>query len=448
MTTLIDLLLQSSWQIIILALVVWPLSRLSIRSHPNFAYLLWVVVLVKSLIPITVTLPMGEQALLVMPPILSGQFLETDMLSNTHSHTLQNIVLGVWFAGALIIALRLLLSEVGHRREMRTAVLLPEESWFQDLKQEIGVLRAVRLFSHESIRSPLMQGLFRPRVYLPMTFADWSLEAKRSVLAHELTHIKRWDILIIYLQALVRSIYFFHPVIWLVNDQIDLEREKICDDEAIQVSRSERAIYGDQLFQQLSQENEGKTVPVLAGGFFMSDSSLIKRFRYIKEKRGTMNNKLRPYHFMLISLVASLAVFIACTNGEDPTLMDPPGLTKETTEPGFVAFDSAPSPIGGYAAVQGNVIYPELAREAGIEGTTIVQIIVNTEGEAVHPEVLRSSGNTSLDNAAANAATVTSWNPAMKDGVPVRVKIAIPVVFRLQSEPADGAGKTDKGIDK
>jgi len=447
---LIHIFVQSSWQILLLALMVWPLSRLSIRAYPNFAYILWVVILVKALIPINIALPAQQVPVLMLSPVITGQFIPHITAEPTSNISMNTLLFFAWLLGVVYLSARLLWGELRHRRLMRSGELLTPETWFDDMKAELGIKQEIQLHVNKHIQSPLMQGLWKVHIYLPWKYNSWTDAEKQSVLAHELTHVKRLDIIIIYLQALVKILYFFHPVIWLVNDQIDLEREKICDDAAIELSRAERGAYGHQLFKQLSSLKGGKPVPVLAGGFFMSDSSLIKRFRYIKEKRGTMTNKLRSYHVLLVLLVISLAVLIACSTEQDPTLMDPPGLTRETTDDSFVAYDSPPSPVGGYAAVQDNVIYPDLARQAGIGGTTIVQVTVNVLGEAVNPEVLKSSGNVSLDAAAMNAASVTSWTPAMKDGSPVRVKIALPVVFRLEVggaghsiETANTTGKKD-----
>ena len=445
---LISILIQSSWQILVLSLIVWPLSRLSIKAYPNFAYILWVVILIKALIPVNFTLPSQQVPVVMLSPVFTGEFIQEAAVSSTSSLSVNTILATLWGLGVLFLGVKLFLSEFAHRKRMRVAQELSADNWFEDMKTDLGLKRQIRLYSSENIQSPLMQGLWKVRIYLPQEYQSWTLDEKQSILAHELTHVRRLDILVIYLQALVRALYFFHPVIWLVNDQIDLEREKICDDEAIHLSKTERKAYGDQLFKQLSADTGTQKVPVLAGGFFMSDNSIIKRFRYIKEKRGDMNGKLRFYHVLLILVVVSFAVIIACSTEQNPSLMDPPGLAKETTDEGIVAYDSPPSPVGGYAVVQDHVIYPDLAREAGIGGTTIVQVAVNESGEAVNPEVLRSSGNVSLDAAAMNAATVTSWTPAMKDGSPVRVKIALPVVFRLKIGGEDHSITTANTIGK
>ncbi|MFB0515438.1 MAG: hypothetical protein ACETWG_02395 [Candidatus Neomarinimicrobiota bacterium] len=46
----------------------------------------------------------------------------------------------------------------------------------------------------------------------------------------------------------------------------------------------------------------------------------------------------------------------------------------------FIPYDEPPVPIGGYTAIQRNVRYPEIAQEAGIEGTVIIQAFVDAQG--------------------------------------------------------------------
>jgi TonB family protein len=335
------------------------------------------------------------------------------------------------------LTIKLFASESSHRRKIRNAVPITPEPWFEDMQDELGIRQKISLLADDHIQSPLMQGLWKVRIYLPLDFSSWTIEEQQSVLAHELTHVRRLDIVTIYLQAAVRTLYFFHPIIWLVNDQIDLEREKICDDEAIELSKTERNAYGDQLFRQLATDQGARSVPILAGGFFMSDSSIIKRFRYIKEKRGNMKNTLKPHHVILILIVISMAVLIACNSEGPQSTMEPAGLEKTTgtiEDAEFQAYDKPPEPKGGFAAIQKNVRYPELARKAGIDGTTILQVIINKLGVATDPEILRSSGNESLDSAAVNAAIMTEWIPAQIKGEPVSVKISIPIVFRLKTD--------------
>ncbi len=76
--------------------------------------------------------------------------------------------------------------------------------------------------------------------------------------------------------------------------------------------------------------------------------------------------------------------------------------------------------------------YPEMARNAGIEGQTVVEALVNTDGTVGEARVLKSSGNQSLDASAIEAAMRARFTPARQRDKPVRVWVSIPFRFTLQ----------------
>jgi len=99
----------------------------------------------------------------------------------------------------------------------------------------------------------------------------------------------------------------------------------------------------------------------------------------------------------------------------------------------FIPYDEAPEPIGGFLAIQRNVIYPEIAQEAGIEGTVVVQAFVNEFGKVTECIILKGVPNTGLDEAAINAIKKTKFKPAKQRDRNVGVYISIPVIFKLQT---------------
>ncbi len=98
----------------------------------------------------------------------------------------------------------------------------------------------------------------------------------------------------------------------------------------------------------------------------------------------------------------------------------------------FIPYDDPPVPIGGYAAIQRNIIYPEIAQEAGIEGTVVVQAFVNKRGKVTETLILKGIPNTGLDEAAMVAIRKTKFIPAKQRDRAVGVWISIPVNFRLK----------------
>jgi protein TonB len=111
----------------------------------------------------------------------------------------------------------------------------------------------------------------------------------------------------------------------------------------------------------------------------------------------------------------------------------PPPPPKEDEEvPAFVPYDSPPEPIGGFAAIQRNLSYPEIARRAGVEGMVMIYALINTRGEVVQTKVLKSLGNNGCDEAAIEAIKKVKWKPALQRDKPVKVWVSIPVNFKLK----------------
>ena len=71
----------------------------------------------------------------------------------------------------------------------------------------------------------------------------------------------------------------------------------------------------------------------------------------------------------------------------------PPPLSEEDEEsPIFIKHDVEPEVVGGYAAIQGNITYPELALRAGVEGRAMIWAKIGTNGKILATKVMRSLG--------------------------------------------------------
>jgi protein TonB len=98
----------------------------------------------------------------------------------------------------------------------------------------------------------------------------------------------------------------------------------------------------------------------------------------------------------------------------------------ETTEPPSIITDLCPLPE-----------YPEAARKAGVEGKVLLEVMVKADGSVVSASVREGiAGHPELDRAAVDAVKQWKFEPATADGVPVDMKINIPIEFRLDSSKA------------
>lgn len=105
----------------------------------------------------------------------------------------------------------------------------------------------------------------------------------------------------------------------------------------------------------------------------------------------------------------------------------------------FLVVDEMPAFPGGQEALfkylTDNVIYPQIAKENGIEGRVICTFVIEPDGSISNVEVVRSGGDPSLDKEAVRVIkSMPKWKPGKQRGQAVRVKFTIPVKFSLAKE--------------
>jgi protein TonB len=82
-------------------------------------------------------------------------------------------------------------------------------------------------------------------------------------------------------------------------------------------------------------------------------------------------------------------------------------------------------------------MYPEDARKAGAEGTSIVEVTVGADGVMVRCSLATSSGNSQLDEAALQAVHVSKFAAGTRDGKPVVMKVNVPFRFKLADKRSE-----------
>jgi protein TonB len=109
----------------------------------------------------------------------------------------------------------------------------------------------------------------------------------------------------------------------------------------------------------------------------------------------------------------------------------PPQLrSQEEEEQYFVAVEEMPQLIGGMEAVMKNLVYPELAIRAGVQGRVFVLAYINENGDVVRAEVQKGIG-AGCDEAAVAAVLKAKFIPGRQRGKPIKVKMVIPIRFQL-----------------
>jgi len=115
-------------------------------------------------------------------------------------------------------------------------------------------------------------------------------------------------------------------------------------------------------------------------------------------------------------------------NLDDFDAWDAPPPPPEGPRVRFIPYDDPPVPLTPIRPK-----YPEIAQEAGIEGTVVVQVFVDDRGRVKDTVILKGIPNTGLDEAATSAIRKVRFRPAKQRERAVGVWISIPVNFRLKS---------------
>ena len=102
--------------------------------------------------------------------------------------------------------------------------------------------------------------------------------------------------------------------------------------------------------------------------------------------------------------------------------------------------DDMPQLIGGLQGLQDRLVYPQVAKDAGIEGQVVVQFIVNEQGRVEDPVVLRSPDDV-LSEAALAAVRESRFEPGRTGGEAVKVRFAVPITFRLPNGDGEDRGQ-------
>lgn len=159
-------------------------------------------------------------------------------------------ILGIWGLGTTVLLLHMLAGSMWIRRIVASARPVTNGAWldsFEEIGDRLFLRRPVRLLESSHITVPVAWGAIRPAILIPQDAHTWSDERRRCVLAHELAHIKRWDMLTQTGARLACALHWFNPLAWKAAGAMQLEREKACDDYVLAVSRTRASEYAGHL---------------------------------------------------------------------------------------------------------------------------------------------------------------------------------------------------------
>lgn len=221
------------------------------------------------------------------------------------------LVFALWAISAWVVCAQMLVGTVLVWLLKYQARPLANEAWqalLAEASQSLGLTRRVALFASKDAAMPMTTGIFKPIVLLPAEALQWSSAQLKTVLLHELAHIKRYDCLTQLLATLTCTLYWFNPLVWLAARQLRATRELACDDEVLAAGTRASEYASCLVGVAKSVERANYISPIAVG---MACSQLEERVHSILNPARRRRVLSRRYVVMIALLIAGLIVPLA-----------------------------------------------------------------------------------------------------------------------------------------
>ena len=285
------------------------------------------------------------------------------------------------------------------------------------------------------------------------------VEGAREILTHEAAHVRAghsWDIL---LADAVIIMQWFNPLAWIMKNTLKDIHEFEADEAVIS-----SGVNAKQYQLLIIKKAVGARLYSIANSF--NHSLTKKRITMMCKEKSSKWSRAKALYILPVAAVAALS-FSTVENAN----ADPDGKVNEFVADGtisgvenntqvvevdsiceiaqapanddpekvFQVVEVQPEFPGGMKEMmkylQSNLKYPEAAKAAGAEGKAFVQFVVKADGSISDVQIMRSTGNESLDAEALRVVkAMPKWRPAMNKGEAVNVKFVLPIVYKLPKE--------------
>ena len=264
------------------------------------------------------------------------------------------IVAAIWFAGALLVLLRLAFGTWRVGQLARDGSRVEDGVWLsltQRLANRLGVTRPLILLRGERLAVPVTWGIVYPAVLLPQDADTWSEERRRFVLVHEMAHVKRFDALTQLLAQISVAVFWFDPLVWIAAHQMRVEREHACDDYVLRDGTAPSLYAGEllEMVRSIGTPSHDRAAPAFAALAMARRSEFEGRMLAILDPRLDRHTLTRRGTLMTALIVALLTLPLAALRPyQQPTANT---AAAETLPESFkVSISETPAPPASPAA--------------------------------------------------------------------------------------------------
>jgi len=346
MNAIEEIVVSNALLVVILAAVIAVVGRF--WKNPQGLHLLWLLVLLKFFTPplltvpihlpsrpiavesdhVTATSPSDETAFRAdstaadsEPTMIRPSFDQepiavadkTDAAPLPTPIPWLGILAGLWGIGIAIVASWQAFRILRFHRLLHSAQPASSDglSMAAEVGKQLGLRRIPQVRMLPVRVSPMVLSVgFRPQLLLPMElFKRLEPTAQRSLLAHELAHIRRKDHQIRLLELLVTTLFWWHPVAWWACWELQKLEDLCCDAMVVGIMPGNKKVYATALMNTLDFLCDGSIAAPLGITATQSSVLLTRRIAMLKNPSGVM--RLTAGRVVLLVLVAAVPMSIA-----------------------------------------------------------------------------------------------------------------------------------------
>ena len=266
--------------------------------------------------------------------------------------------------------------------------------------------------------------------------AQMDEDEKQVVLQHELIHYQKRHSFDLVVMEIFHSLFWINPLFFYLKKELVNIHEFEVDQEMYKA-------YKTNYMRHLLNYALGSV-----DSHYLLTSPFFNRLTITKRIQTMKTNKNKNNVWLLLSLPA-LALGLSVVSCESKTLPEAQSINYEEVlaqqkEDGVELdvgnLSKMPQFKGGneemYKFLSENMNYPKSAENEGIEGRVFVNFVVTEDGEISEAKILKGV-NDAIDSEALRVInTMPAWEPAQKDGIPVKTAFTLPLVFQLTDKSA------------
>lgn len=232
---------------------------------PRFVFpLLWGLVLLRFLIPFSLSSPLSARGFTELSlPLMENEatadspVVEDSLWQGTGETGIAEVFIDyqeypgfllanprgwmmlVYALGGIVTVVVLLIQKHRYSKMLKIRLLVEHNETINAILRDMD-MGHILVFTNDEIASPMVCGLWNPRIYLPtrMNFEDTVL--LRDILTHEAMHIKRRDNWVKAVMLMVLCLNWFNPLVWMMSKCLSSDLEASCDEAVLRAYKEDR----------------------------------------------------------------------------------------------------------------------------------------------------------------------------------------------------------------